>query len=96
MMKRLAATGIAAAALGGTMLIASPALANDDETEINQEKVLELNLLCNVGILAIQKDAECGGSDALVFDNDEENEIDIKKHDHHHHKKWDKKKKHHY
>jgi hypothetical protein len=78
MMKRLAATGIAAAALGGTMLIATPALANDDETEINQEKVAEVNLLCNVALLAVQKDAECGGSDAAVLDNDEANDIKIK------------------
>ncbi|MFD0856438.1 hypothetical protein ACFQ07_29640 [Actinomadura adrarensis] len=92
MMKRLAAAGMLTAALGGVMLSATPAMANDDETEINQEKVLELNLLCNVGILAIQKDAECGGSDAVVSDDDEANEIEISKH--HHHKKWHKKKHH--
>jgi hypothetical protein len=78
MMKRLAATGIAAAALGGTMLIATPALANDDENEVNQEKVAEVNLLCNVALLAIQKDTECGGSDAFVDDEDEANDIKVK------------------
>jgi hypothetical protein len=78
MMKRLAATGIAAAALGGTMLIATPALANDDEIEVNQEKVAEVNLLCNVALLAVQKDAECGGSEAAVSDDDEANDLKIK------------------
>ncbi|MFD0856436.1 hypothetical protein ACFQ07_29630 [Actinomadura adrarensis] len=78
MMKRLAATGLAATALGGSMLLATPAFANDDETEVNQEKVLELNIACNLAVLAIQKDAECGGSDAAVSDDDEANDIKVK------------------
>ncbi|XVQ13131.1 hypothetical protein ACQP1W_11495 [Spirillospora sp. CA-255316] len=86
MMKRLAAAGVVTAALGGVLLSASPAMANDDETEINQEKVLELNLLCNIPILAVAKDGqECGGSEAIVRDNDEANDIEISnKHNHHH------------
>jgi hypothetical protein len=87
MMKRLAAAGMLTAALGGVMLSATPAMANDDETEINQEKVLELNVACNLAVLAIQKDTECGGSDAVAADNDEENEIEISKHHHKHHGK---------
>ena len=79
MMKRLAAAGVVTAALGGVLLTASPAMANDDDIEINQEKVLELNLACNIPILAVQKGgAECGGSEALVRDNDEANDINIK------------------
>jgi hypothetical protein len=85
MMKRLAAAGVVTAALGGVLLSASPAMANDDEVEINQEKVLELNLLCNLPILAVQKDgAECGGSKARVEDRDEANDIEISTKNHHH------------
>jgi hypothetical protein len=80
MMKRLAAAGVVTAALGGVLMSAAPALANDDETEINQEKVLELNIACNIPILAIAKGQECGGSEAKVKDNDEANEIEIKGH----------------
>ncbi|XVQ13132.1 hypothetical protein ACQP1W_11500 [Spirillospora sp. CA-255316] len=80
MMKRLAAAGVVTAALGGVLMSAAPALANDDETEINQEKVLELNVLCNIPILAVAKGQECGGSKAVVHDHDEANEIKIKGH----------------
>ncbi|GAA2457648.1 hypothetical protein GCM10010191_91790 [Actinomadura vinacea] len=86
MMKRLAAAGVVTAALGGVLMAASPALANDDDFEINQEKVLELNVLCNIPILAVQKDgAECGGSQAVIRDNDEANDIEIKTENKHHH-----------
>ncbi|MFD0856437.1 hypothetical protein ACFQ07_29635 [Actinomadura adrarensis] len=78
MMKRLAAAGMLTAALGGVMLSATPAMANDDETEINQEKVAEVNLLCNVALLAAQKDVDCGGAEAAVSDDDEANDIKIK------------------
>jgi hypothetical protein len=77
MMKRLAATGIVTAALGGALLTATPALANDDDNEVNQEKVAELNVLCNVALLAVQKDADCGGSEAAVSDDDEANEVKV-------------------
>ncbi|GAA2457642.1 hypothetical protein GCM10010191_91780 [Actinomadura vinacea] len=77
MMKRLAAAGVVTAALGGVLMAATPAMANDDDFEINQEKVLELNLLCNIPILAIQKGAECGGSNAVIRDDDEANDIKI-------------------
>jgi hypothetical protein len=89
MMKRLAAAGMLTAALGGVMLTATPAMANDDENTVNQEKVLELNVLCNVAILAIQKDSECGGSEAALSDDDEANELEFHKHEHKkkHHKK---------
>jgi hypothetical protein len=82
MMKRLAATGIVAAALGGALLTATPAMANDDDIEVNQEKVAELNVLCNLAVLAVQKDVECGGSESAVSDDDEANDtkIKIKKH----------------
>ncbi|MFC5750326.1 hypothetical protein [Actinomadura rugatobispora] len=95
MMKRLAAAGVVTAALGGVLLSAAPALANDDETEINQEKVLELNLICNVPILAVVKDRqECGGTEAVVKDDDEANDIKIKnEQQHHHHGKQHGKKR---
>ncbi|WP_395109347.1 hypothetical protein [Actinomadura sp. SCN-SB] len=80
MLKRLAAAGMLTAALGGAMLTATPAMANDDDNTVNQEKVLEVNLLCNVGILAIQKDANCGGSTSALSDNDQDNKINIHKH----------------
>ncbi|GLZ07185.1 hypothetical protein Acsp03_46510 [Actinomadura sp. NBRC 104412] len=80
MLKRLAAAGMLTAALGGAMLTATPAMANDDDNTVNQEKVLEVNLLCNVGILAIQKDANCGGSTSALSDDDQANEINIHKH----------------
>jgi hypothetical protein len=80
MMKRLAAAGIATAALGSALLTATPALANGDENEVNQEKVLEVNLLCNVGVLAVQKDSECGGSKAALSDEDEANKGKIHRH----------------
>jgi len=79
MMKRLAATGIVTAALGGALLTAaSPALANGDENEVNQEKVAELNVLCNVAVLSVQKEAECGGSKALLSDKDQANKLKVK------------------
>jgi len=80
MMKRLAAAGVVTAALGGVLMSAAPALANDDDVEVNQEKVLELNVLCNIPILAVQKSPQCGGSKAVVQDNDEANEVNIKGH----------------
>jgi hypothetical protein len=37
-------------------------MANDDDFEINQEKVQELNTMCNIPVLAIQKSAECNAN----------------------------------
>jgi hypothetical protein len=37
----------------------TPALS-DEDCEINQEKVMELNVLCNIPILGLQKDSQCG------------------------------------
>jgi hypothetical protein len=39
----------------------TPALS-DEDCEINQEKVMELNVLCNIPILGVQKDSQCGGT----------------------------------
>jgi hypothetical protein len=78
MMKRLAAAGMLTAALGGVMLSATPAMANDDDNEVNQEKVLELNLACNLAVLSIQKDVECGGSKTALSDEDEANDVKVK------------------
>ncbi|MFD0850718.1 hypothetical protein ACFQ07_00530 [Actinomadura adrarensis] len=76
-MKRLAATGAITAALGGG-LMATPAMAdhddwydddNGDVTVVNQEKVFEANVGCNVAILSIQSNTSCGGSNVYI-DND--------------------------
>jgi hypothetical protein len=45
--------------LGIISILIPNAMANDDDFEINQEKVLEHNLLSNTAILAVQKSAEC-------------------------------------
>jgi hypothetical protein len=37
-------------------------IPSDEDYEINQEKVLELNILCNTPILAVQKSAECNAN----------------------------------
>jgi hypothetical protein len=72
-MKRLAATGAATAALGGALFMAQPAMADDDyddgKNEINQEKVVELNVACNIGVLSIQSGNSCGGSQAYIDDD---------------------------
>jgi hypothetical protein len=39
---------------------------SDEDCEINQEKVLELNLLCNIPILGVQKGSQCGGIEEEV------------------------------
>jgi hypothetical protein len=75
-MKRLAATGAITAALGGG-LMAAPAMAdhddwdddNGDVTVVNQQKVFEANVGCNVAILSIQSNTSCGGSNVYI-DND--------------------------
>jgi hypothetical protein len=48
--------------LGIISVLIPNAMANDDEFEINQEKVLELNTQCNIPILAVQKSAECNAN----------------------------------
>ncbi|GLZ07184.1 hypothetical protein Acsp03_46500 [Actinomadura sp. NBRC 104412] len=78
MMKRLAASAIVTTALGGALMTATPALANDDDNTVNQEKVAELNVLCNVAVLAVQKDANCGGTKSVLSDRDQANEVKIR------------------
>jgi hypothetical protein len=68
MMKRLAATGVVTAAMGGVLLTSSPALAggDDDDYDIHQEKGVELNIGCNIAILSVQHGGDCGGSEVDI------------------------------
>ena len=67
MMKRLAAAGVLSAALGGVLLTSTPALAGGgDDYEIHQEKLVELNIGCNIAILSVQEGGNCGGSYASI------------------------------
>ncbi|WP_395109346.1 hypothetical protein [Actinomadura sp. SCN-SB] len=79
MMKRLAASAIVTTALGGALMTATPALANDDDNTVNQEKVAELNVLCNVAVLGIQKGSNCGGTKSVLSDRDQETKVNVRR-----------------